>query len=292
MLPYDFAREGIHTELNFPMHTLCTMKTGGVASLAVFPRTAEEFIFTVDTLRKIGCEYKVVGAMSNTLPPDERYHGVLVVLKKMRGVTVGFGEMTAAAGESLASLNRLAVKSLYSLSPELSGIPGTLGGAVRGNAGAYGMELSDILKCAAVYDADSRAVRTLGKEELHFGYRTSLLKKEPLYLLSATLRLLPTLHAGERIRNFASLRRASQPREPSLGSVFLRVDGVSAGALIDHAGLKGVSVGGAFVSEVHAGFIVNRGGATSRDVRALIRLVEERIYSLYGLRLMKEIDLM
>lgn len=273
---------------------LARYSTFGIHSLAALhatPTDACELVSLLASFDAGGIRYRVVGGMSNTMPSDDEYDGVVINTRKINRKSVAENAITAECGASLSSIVReLSLYSLGGIEP-LFHIPGTLGGAIYGNAGAHGVEISDVLIGATCYFHRSGEVLHIPREEIGFAYRASRLKCEPITLISATLAARPctpdTIDAEiERCR----IQRQNQPHGvKTLGSTFKRVNGVSAGYYIDRAGLKGVSVGDAAVSDVHAGFIINRGSATPRDVLELISLIKMRVYSVFGISLEEEI---
>lgn len=257
---------------------LSTVKIGGMADFVAYPDSEDKLIRLVEFLEEEKIEYKILGRMSNVLPPDDRYRGVIVRTDLMSHVDFQGNIITVKTGISLPRLSSLCRDMSLSGLEELSGIPGSLGGAIFGNAGAYGREISDLVIDVSAYDIDSKTVVEIPSEKLGFGYRTSAFKASRLVILSARLGL--TL--GEKgtiqtkIREISTKRRNSQPMGmPSLGSTFKRPsENIYPWRLIDECGLRGFSIGGAAISEKHAGFIVNQGNATSADYLAVASYVK------------------
>lgn len=284
---------GIETvrELSLAAHS--SFRIGGSARLACFPRTREELLACLRLAREGGVTPTVIGNASNVVFPDEGLDGLVIFTEKCRQIRVEGETLYADAGATLASLAQIAKDAELSGLAFAAGIPGTLGGAVLMNAGAYGGCMADICSASDFYDTESDTVGSFLGEEQAFSNRTSVYEKNPRYvILGATL----VLQRGVRVeieaqmRELAARRRASQPLElPSAGSVFKRPEGHFAGKLIEECGLKGMRVGGAEVSQKHAGFIVNRGGATAADVRALVELIRERVLGETGVELECEI---
>ncbi len=274
------------------MDSLTSIKIGGMAALTVYPKSATEIKNLLDLINKTNIKHKIIGRMSNILPCDEKYEGVLIKTDRLRGITVKGNSLIAYVGEGLPTLSRVA--ALYSLSglEELAGIPGSLGGALYGNAGAYGRSISDITESCEIYDIRENRIRNIEKNELEFSYRDSVFKRSGFLIISVKL----TLASGSsdnifaRIREYKEKRLAAQPTEPSLGSIFKRHGDSPVSRLIDLLGLKGTRIGGAEISQKHAGFIVNRGGATSQDVKSLISFTEKKILSEYSIKLEREIE--
>lgn len=274
---------------------LSSIKMGGFAEFYIAPTSAKDFIDVIDFLYNLNIPYCVVGRATNTLFACDSFPGAVVSTVGMSAVSNKDEIFFADAGASLAAFMSYASRCGYGGGEQLWLVPGTLGGAIRGNAGAHGIEIADVLEYADVYFTESGELARLGRDELGFGYRDSLIKSQGnAYVVSAALRLSKMEHSDimARRRGFLEQRMRSQPCAlPSLGSIFKRINGISAGYYIEKAGLKGFRIGGAEVSQKHAGFIVNIGGATYRDVLELIRIVEERIYEKFGIMPEKEIEI-
>ena len=286
---------GIEYKLHADLSCISTMRVGGTALLFASPDSADKLCRLIGYLDSVGIKLKVTGRMSNILSLDEEYQGVIVNTLKLRTYSVTENIITADCGVYVPKMCRNLASRGISFSPELSSIPATVGGMLTSNAGAHGKEISDEFIDGSFFDRASKKTLSLKREDMGFSYRTSRLKNSSLVLLSARFKASAASSDNvlARIGELAEMRRERQPIEyPSLGSVFLRVDGVSAGKLIDEAGLKGVSVGGAEVSRKHAGFIVNRGGATARDVKALIDIVREKVFEHHGVWLDLEIEIL
>ena len=291
------AREvpGLELREEEPMRDHTTFRIGGPARLMALPRTPEEACAVLRLAAEAGAAPFFLGNGSNLLVADSGYEGLVVKTAGMDRVRGEEGRLTAQCGIPLA---RLAVAVLERGLTGLEfahGIPGTLGGAVLMNAGAYGGEMVQVL--AAVTYADERGERvTLPAGDCGLTYRHSLFSEHPEWLiLEAGLAGAPGEPAAVRARmeELARQRRAKQPLEwPSAGSTFKRPEGHFAAALIDQCGLKGVGIGGAQVSEKHAGFVINRGGATAGDVRRLMDLVRETVLRQTGVELEPEVRLL
>lgn len=212
-------------------------------------------------------------------------------LKRVKGIEVRGEEVVGRCGETMKSLYRAALDKGLSGLEELSGIPGTLGGALTMNAGAFGAEIGDYVTEITVLHGG--IVQKIQKPDLWFSYRDSVVKKKGYVVLSATLRLKrkdKNLIAA-RAKDCETIRRAAQPDSPSLGSTFKKHDLVSAAYYIDALNLKGFSEGGAKVSEKHAGFIINSGGATSRDYKVLSDAISDKVRCAFGISLEREIEI-
>ena len=280
--------------LNEPMSRRTTFRVGGPADVLFLPEGEEQLIEALNAARTADVPVLVIGNGSNLLVRDGGIRGLVVALGEgMASIARVGDELTAWAGASLARVAAYAQAAGLSGLEFASGIPGTLGGGCRMNAGAYGGQLSDVLIDARVLLGGE--IRTMTRDELQMGYRTTLPLREGGIVLCARFGLReddPEAILG-RMKALNARRRDKQPLNfPSAGSVFKRPEGHFAGALIQDAGLKGRRVGGAQVSEKHAGFIVNAGGATAADVENLIRLVQDEVEAASGIRLETEVRIL
>ena len=276
---------------NEPMARHTTFRVGGPADVLFLPESDEQVLRTLAVARAAGVPAIVIGNGSNLVVRDGGIRGLVIALGEgLSAIERAGNTLAAQAGASLARVAAYAQACGLSGLEFASGIPGTLGGGCAMNAGAYGGQLSDVLIDARVLlDGE---VRTLTTEEMRMGYRTSRPLREGGVVLSARFALTPDdpEAIAARMRELNARRRDKQPLNlPSAGSTFKRPEGYFAGALIEQAGLKGRSVGGAQVSEKHAGFIVNTGGATASDILALIRLVQDEVEARSGVRLETEV---
>lgn len=277
---------------DFPLRRLTSFRIGGNADAVVYPKDAEAFAFAVDQARRSEMPYLVLGNGSNTLASDKGYRGVVLATTDMRRVEVDKDQIRGGCGVLLGSIGTNAACAQLSGAEFANGIPGTLGGAIYMNAGAYGGQFSDIVLETECYDPDTGNFLTLRKDAHAFGYRKSIFMETNYIILSALLQLQRGDEAEirDRMRLYLQSRREKQPLEyPSAGSIFKRPEGNYAGKLIEEAGLKGAKIGGAMVSPKHAGFIVNTGGATADDVLRLIELVQARVLKSSGVRLECEV---
>jgi len=280
---------------NEPMARYTTFRIGGPAALMALPGTKAEAAAAVKAARELGIEPFFLGNGSNLLVADSGYPGFLVKLagefEEVREVNRG---LEAGGAVLLSRLSRAALgRSLTGLE-FASGIPGSVGGAVTMNAGAYGGEIAQVLEEVAFLDREGN-VQTAPGSECGFGYRKSVFSDGKRLILKARFRLEPGDGAAVKARmdELSAQRKAKQPLEyPSAGSMFKRPEGHYAAALIDQCGLKGLAVGGAQVSEKHAGFVVNRGGATCAGVLELVRQVKERVFRETGVELEMEVKLL
>ena len=273
-----------------PLRDHTSFRIGGPARLLLLPGSAAELEEVCFLLRRFGERPLLLGNGTNVLAPDEGTERVVLVTKKAEAVSLRDDRITADCGASLTRLAALAAEQGLTGLEFAYGIPGTLGGAVLMNAGAYGGEMKDVTLSVDYLDGELRASTASG-EALGFGYRESRFGPEDV-ILRGTLRLEAGDPAAirERCRELTEKRRVSQPLDlPSAGSAFKRPEKGYAAALIDGAGLKGFAVGGAQVSEKHAGFLVNRGGATASEVKRLLEEIQKRVYERSGILLEPEI---
>lgn len=275
-----------------PMSRHTSFKIGGPVSVMAFPASVEELKATLEELRRLGIKPFVFGNGTNLLVQDEPLNIFAVKTNQRLNETCPApdGGIFAHCGALLSSLAVFAQKNGLTGLEFAHGIPGTLGGAVCMNAGAYGGEMSQVVERTEYLD-DSMELRTATGKEHDFSYRHSLFSDSEKIVVSSLLRLKPGEPAEikEKMEELSLRRRSSQPLNmPSAGSVFKRPPGGYAAAMIDSSGLKGLRVGGAQVSEKHAGFIVNLGGATCNDVLRLIEQVREIVFKEHGIQLEME----
>ena len=270
-----------------------SFRIGGPAEVMAFPKNTEELSKLLRTAAQLQVKPAILGAGTNVLAADEGIPGLCICLKDcMDGMEVlDAARICVMAGVTMSRAAVFAANHGLSGMEFAHGIPGTVGGGVYMNAGAYGGEICGICESVDVMDLQGN-LRTLSKEEMQFSYRHSILEDEGGIVVSAVFRL-EAKNADEikaRMKELQRKRSASQPLElPSAGSAFKRPVGGYAAALIDQAGLKGFQVGGAAISTKHAGFVVNMGGATAEDVKQLLKQVSDRVYENSGIRLEPEV---
>ena len=277
-----------------PMSAHCSFRIGGPARLFCLPADEDEAAKLLKLMYGEGVRPVVIGSGTNLLVPDGGLDAVVLCTAAMDGVSAAGGELRAGAGCPMARAAAAAQRAQLAGLEFAHGIPGSVGGGVFMNAGAYGGEMKDVLASARVLSPDGTA-ETVKAEELGLEYRHSALEGSGRVLTGAVFCLRPDSGAeiAARMRALAEKRRASQPLEwPSAGSTFKRPQGGYAAAMIDQAGLKGLAVGGAKVSEKHAGFIINAGGATYADVTALIAEVQRRVFERFGVMLEPEVRIL
>ena len=283
---------------NEPLSKHSSFKIGGPAKIAVFPKTRDELVEVLRSVKSCKYKYIVVGNGSNLLFDDEGFDGIIIFTKHLNATEYVYKSgKTAIRVECGKSLTELAseVGKKHSLTGlEFAfGIPGTVGGAVYMNAGAYGGEMSDVVSQTEYFDPTVGEIKTVKGEEHKFDYRHSIFAEHPEYIILSTTLEMKEGNAEEifalMTKNMTS-RREKQPLEyPSAGSTFKRPVGHFAGKLIEDCGLKGYTVGGAQISEKHAGFTINIGGATSSDVRALVEHTRSVVLERFGVELECEI---
>ncbi len=275
--------ENIH--LQEPMADHTTFRVGGPADCLIEIENTEQLQKVQQYLRRVEYPFAVVGNGSNLLVSDKGYRGIILQIgRRMSDITANGNVIVAQAGASMAQVAAAAWKNGLTGLEFASGIPGTVGGGVVMNAGAYGGELAQVVTCVEVLGTDGE-ILTLDNETMEFGYRRSTIRRRPFIVTEVTLELTP----GEpdeikaRMDELAVRRREKQPLEfASAGSTFKRPEGHFAGELIMNAGLRGFQVGGARVSDKHCGFVINTGNASAADIMDVIwevqRRVKERFY--------------
>ena len=284
---------------NASMAECCSFRAGGTAEALVEVGTIPELKGVLKYVNANNIDHLILGNGTNTLFADGVYHGIVIKQKDSEGdfgtVTIDdAGNVKAGAAVLLSALSRMVITDPWSFSgmEGLSGIPGSVGGAVFMNAGAYGYEMKDVLVSAHAVSADGEDERDFSLEEIDPGYRHSAFMENGYIITNAVLKLkedkLEDIKA--RIADFTEKRVTKQPlKYPSAGSSFKRREGYFAGKLIEDSGLKGLTVGGAQVSQLHAGFIINVGGATATDIIDLMSLVQNTVYDKFGVRLEPEV---
>lgn len=276
-----------------PMSKHTSFRIGGPAAVMAFPQNEEELSEVLKVSGKLDIKPVILGAGTNVLAPDEGLPGLIVCLKDCMNGT----ELLEGGGIRVMSGVTMTRAAVFAANHGLTGmefahgIPGTVGGGVYMNAGAYGGEISQICRSVTVMDRNGKT-RQLSREEMDFGYRHSILEESGEIVVSAVFGLAQDSPEAvkARMRQLQAKRSASQPLDlPSAGSAFKRPVGGYAAALIDQAGLKGYRVGNAAISGKHAGFAVNLGGATAHDVKELLTQVSDRVFAASGIRLEPEI---
>lgn len=277
---------------NEPMSRHTTFRIGGPADYFIMPGTAEELAQVIRLCREADMPFYIIGNGSNLLVGDKGYRGAVIqIFKRMNEVRVEDDCIYAQAGALLSKIAAEALKAGLGGFEFASGIPGTLGGALMMNAGAYGGEMKQVLKSAEVLDMEGN-VFSLPVEEMELGYRISIFSKKGYIVLGAEIVLQPgsPQEIREKMEDLKERRVTKQPLEyGSAGSTFKRPEGYFAGKLIQEAGLRGFRVGDAQVSEKHCGFVINRGNATAAEVVRLMNEVTDRVEKNSGVRLEPEV---
>ncbi len=277
---------------NEPLSRHTSFRIGGPARVFVTPPDEESLGGAIKACDEAGVKRFILGNGTNVLASDEGYDGVIIqIYKAFSKIEIDGALIKAGAGVLLSRLSSEAADESLTGFEFASGIPGTLGGAVTMNAGAYGGEMKDVLKSVTVYIPDE-GLREMDPAGLQLGYRNSIIKHKDMIVISAVLKLEKGDENAIRgkIAELKEQRTSKQPLEyPSAGSTFKRPEGYFAGKLIMDSGLKGYSIGGACVSEKHCGFVINKGNATAADVKALMQHIVKTVEDKYGVRLEPEI---
>lgn len=284
------SKDRIRENVSMANHT--TFRTGGNADIMICPQTKEELKNIVKFLFENGSPYYILGNGSNLLVSDEGIRNpVILIGKNFSDIDVFEDCITARAGALLSSVARKAADNQLSGFEFAAGIPGTIGGALIMNAGAYEGEMKDVVEAVNFLGPDGEEY-VVSCEEMEFSYRRSVLSDTNCIILGTTIKLAKgnQKEIETKMAELAAKRREKQPLEyPSAGSTFKRPEGYFAGALIESSGLKGKTIGGAQVSEKHAGFIINKGGATTSDILNLIEEVKSTVYEKHGVMLETEV---
>lgn len=303
------SKEKIKYDEQMEKHT--SFKTGGKADIYIELDDTKEIIEVLKCIKKNDIPIYIMGNGSNTLFTDKGFRGVVLKInikkleiKKQDDGTINKKEqkpispkenyiIIVGAGNKLMELGQILKQKEITGFEEFAGIPGTIGGAIKMNAGAYGKEMKDIVVETTCIDK-SGDIKILNNEEQEFSYRKSIFSNNEYIILETKL----LLHKGkmeqiqEKMNQYMKLRKEKQPLEfPSAGSTFKRADGLITAKLIDEAGLKGYSIGGAQISEKHAGFIINKGNATAKDIKDLIEYTKQKIYETYCIKIEEEIEI-
>ncbi|MCL2578197.1 MAG: UDP-N-acetylmuramate dehydrogenase [Defluviitaleaceae bacterium] len=279
---------------NEPMSRHTSFKIGGPADFLLMPKTTNELIKIWNTCKEHGLPLTILGDGANVLVSDKGIRGVVVFTNKMNAVEVCENDrIHAQSGVRLSALADAACNASLAGLAFVSGIPGTVGGAIYMNAGAYNYEIQEFIESVTLFFNNEIIVKT--REEMNFGYRQSFAQGGEILILDAvfTLQKGDSAKIREGMEDLNARRRKSQPLEyHSAGSFFKRPQGNYAGALIENSGLKGFTVGDAQVSEKHAGFVINKGNATAYDVLELMRHVQKTVFEKYGVNLEPEVQIL
>lgn len=300
MLSDDLVKliEGIagsyNVKINEPMKNHTSFRIGGPADILITPASISVLREVVEICKRENIQHFIMGNGTNLVVRDKGIRGVVIkTSEKLKKFSVYDSCIEAEAGILLSELSSIALENGLSSLEFAHGIPGTLGGAVSMNAGAYGGEMKDVV-VKTLYMTEEGEIKTLENEQHRFGYRTSLIQEEKGIVLKSQVKLTKgdRDEIRERIKHLAAKREQAQPLDmPSAGSIFKRPKGYYTGPLIDGCGLKGFSIGGAQVSTKHCGFIVNTGGASAQDVIDVIKHVKNMVKNKYGVELETEVKI-
>lgn len=274
-----------------PMSEHIYFRVGGPADILVTPVNEEQVVNTLKLCREYNAPYFILGNGSNILVKDGGISGVVIKFNKLNKITTEGNCVTAQSGALLKDVSKAALENNLRGFEFACGIPGSIGGAVFMNAGAYDGEMAHVIKSARVIDENCN-IKNLTKEELELGYRSSIVMKKGYVVIEATVELESGEYASikDKIDDLTNRRESKQPLEyPSAGSTFKRPEGYFAGKLIQDSGLKGFSIGGAAVSEKHSGFVINKGGATAKDVLDVIAHVQKTVKENFDVELHTEV---
>ncbi|OYP56237.1 UDP-N-acetylenolpyruvoylglucosamine reductase [Lachnotalea glycerini] len=278
-----------------PMYKHTTFRVGGKADYYVMPQNIKEVSMLISFLKKSNLPYYILGNGSNVLVSDDGYRGVVIrIYKNISDITIDQTKIKASAGALLSNVSIAACNAGLRNFEFAAGIPGTVGGAVVMNAGAYGGEIKQVLIDATVLDENGNRF-ILSNDELKLGYRTSIITKKGYTVLEATIQLEKgnISEIKKVMDDFRQRRIDKQPLEyPSAGSTFKRPEGFFAGKLIMDAGLKGYQLGGAQISDKHCGFIINKGNATAADILKLIQYTQSKVFEQFEVKLETEVKML
>lgn len=281
---------------NVNLKSLSPIKIGGNAKIIAYPNSAFKYVQVLRFLGTIKCKFRTLGRMSNLLPSDDGYDGVIIKTDRIRRFYITSNILYTYCGITTAILAAETCRAELSGFEELSGIPGSIGGAIFGNAGAFGREIADVVSDVTFYSPADDRVYTASAGEIDFSYRNSAFKSGLGYIISARLNLThsDTDSVAARMKNVKETRERTQPvGELSLGSTFKRPESdLPAAKMIDECGLKGYRIGGAEISKKHAGFIINRDGALAEDYLRLADYASDEVYEKFGVRLEREVELL
>lgn len=283
-------------KLNEPLHLHTTFKIGGPADILALPENINQIQDLINYCKANFLDYVVIGMGSNLLVSDKGYRGIVIKIgQQMKNIAIKDDKITAEAGVRLSELAKKAAKASLSGLEFAEGIPGSLGGGIFMNAGAYGGELKNIVTQVTAIDNETGEIINLSNGKIGFSYRSSVFQNKDYIIISADMQLQKSNsdEIYKKMKEYSRNRREKQPLEyPSAGSVFRRPAGHYVGPMIEQLGLKGFKIGDAQISEKHAGFIVNRGNATAQDVIELIKYIQNKVFKAYGVNLETEIKML
>jgi UDP-N-acetylmuramate dehydrogenase len=277
------------------MNEHTSFRVGGEADIFIEPDSIDELIKALKLLRRENIPYHLMGNGSNLLVSDSGIRGAVIKLaEKFNNIEIKGEQVAVQSGVLLSTLSKLTARNGLTGLEFASGIPGTLGGAIAMNAGAYGGEMKDVVEWVELLSPDFELIR-LNNNEMQFGYRSSIVQQEGYIVIGCGIKLKygKQQEINETMSELATKRKTKQPLHlPSAGSTFKRPEGYFAGKLIEDAGLKGFQIGGAQVSPMHCGFVVNTADATADDVHKLIKYVQDVVYTKFGVKLDTEVKML
>ena len=284
-------------KINEPMSKHTSFKTGGPAEIYIIGKTLEQIQEVLKYSNQNNIQLYIIGNGSNLLVSDEGIKGIVlkIAVDNIETLESDFGVLVkAGAGVKIMALAQILKKDGITGFEELAGIPGTMGGANYMNAGAYGKELKDIIVSTKAINKETGEIETLKNEEQELKYRSSIFKNRKYIIIETMLNLQKGIpeEIERKMNDFLNQRKEKQPIEyPSAGSTFKRGEGFITAKLIDECGLKGYQIGGAQISEKHAGFIINKNNATSKDILDLIKYTKKKVFEKFGVQIEEEVEI-
>ena len=284
-------------KINEPMSKHTSFKTGGPAEIYIIGKTLEQIQAVLKYSNQNNIQLYIIGNGSNLLVSDEGIKGIVLKISvdNIETLESDFGVLVkAGAGVKIMALAQILKKDGITGFEELAGIPGTMGGANYMNAGAYGKELKDIIVSTKAINKENGEIETLKNEEQELKYRSSIFKNRKYIIIETMLNLQKGIpeEIERKMSNFLNQRKEKQPIEyPSAGSTFKRGEKFITAKLIDECGLKGYQIGGAQISEKHAGFIINKNNATSKDILDLIQYTKKKVFEKFGVQIEEEVEI-
>ena len=284
-------------KINEPMSKHTSFKTGGPAEIYIIGKTLEQIQAVLKYSNQNNIQLYIIGNGSNLLVSDEGIKGIVlkIAVDNIETLESDFGVLVkAGAGVKIMALAQILKKDGIAGFEELAGIPGTMGGANYMNAGAYGKELKDIIVSTKAINKETGEIETLKNEEQELNYRSSIFKNRKYIIIETMLNLQKGIpeEIERKMNDFLNQRKEKQPIEyPSAGSTFKRGEKFITAKLIDECGLKGYQIGGAQISEKHAGFIINKNNATSKDILDLIKYTKKKVFEKFGVQIEEEVEI-
>lgn len=270
---------------------ISTLKAGGALKKVYYPSSTADLIELSNYIKEREENYIIIGKLSNTLVLDGGYDGITISAKKIRGIEIDDNFISAGSGESLLKIINTACNNKLSGLEKLLGIPASVGGAVCMNCGSFGQEISNTVYKVYAFDIITQKTIELTRTQLDFAYRSSLISQGDKVVIGVSFKLKEknTYDIKNTMKSVIDIRKNTQPKQSSLGSVFKRVGNSSAAIFIEGAGLKGYRINGMQVSKKHANFIINTGAGSADDYLDLVEHIEEKIHQRYGIRLEREV---